>query len=116
MNDEDTKGVLFDTIKYGYLWHSKRIAAQLQGEVDQKSGSLFAPFTVRWHQEDKFFYILEGDWMLIVLNDEIELRRISDLPLGLDRPINFQIKRAEDVSIAFARFLSLTYADQDDGD
>lgn len=107
--DSIKKEDLFDVIKHGHVWHSKKIKEELDKLlVMNPNGS---KHDLRYDSEDKYYYMYENECYLLVFDGKIEVRSDRDNVFSSDKTFTHQIKEAKDILIAYEHFNSLTMED-----
>jgi hypothetical protein len=99
---EIPKDELFDTIKYGYRWHSEKIREHLQSILGRDYE--FSHHGFQYDSDDKYYYIYDNECILVIFDGRIELRSDKDGSAYQDKIIPFPINDTTDIASAYERF------------
>jgi hypothetical protein len=103
---EINKNELFDVIRHGHVWYSKKIKEALDDKIVANSGSLNHDF--RYDSEDKYYYIYDNECYLFVFDGKIEVRCDRDNTFSANKTFTYPIKDAQDIFEAYEKFKSIT--------
>jgi hypothetical protein len=107
-----SKDDLFDVIKYGYIWHAKKIKEELDNFLKKKSHIFNHGF--RYDREDKYYYIYDNDCYLFVFDEKIEVRSDRENVFSANKTATHRIKEVEDIQRAYEHFCSMTMEDDEE--
>jgi hypothetical protein len=108
---ELNKNELFDVIRHGYVWHSKKIKENLDEKLIASSSAFNQEF--RYDSEDKYYYIYDNECYLFVFDGKIEVRCDKDNTFSANKTFTYQIKDAQDIVEAYEKFKSITMEEED---
>lgn len=103
---EINKQDLFNVIKYGHVWHLKRIkeffSNEMQSSLVSEHHSHFG-----YDREDNYYYLHDNDCYLFISDGLIEVRSDRVNVLSEDKIYKFEINDAQDILRAYEKFVSV---------
>ncbi|MBT8596160.1 hypothetical protein A9236_02945 [Polynucleobacter sp. QLW-P1DATA-2] len=115
MSDKNIKKEdLFNVIKNGHNWNSKKIEDELKILTTQVPFSISQNHSLRFDRNDKFHYIYDNDCYLFIFDGKIELRCDRDNVFSSYQTIEYPIKSKEDIKLVYDNFVSMTMEDEEE--
>lgn len=115
MSDEIIKKEdLLNVIKDGPAFINKKIKEGLEKTIAKTPPSVAANHSMRWDDDDKYFYIYDNECYLFVFDGKIQLRCDRENVFSTDQFIEFPIKTYADIDVAYERFVSMTMEDEEE--
>ena len=110
-NDNIKKEDLFNVIKHGHAWYLEKIKDELNKLV------LMNPcgqhHSLRYDSEDKYYFIYENECYLFAFDGRIEVRCDRENVFSEGKEYTYQIKKVEDILLAYESFNSMTMEDDE---
>lgn len=110
--DNISKDDLFDVIKYGYIWHAKKIKEELNNFLEKKSHIFNHAY--RYDHEDKYYYIYDNECLLFIFDEKIDVRSDRENAFSQSKIFSYKIKEAKDIEMAYEHFCSMTMENDED--
>jgi hypothetical protein len=115
MSDEIIKKEdLFNIIKDGPAFLNAKIKEGLEKTIAKTPHSIAANHSMRWDNDDKFFYIYDNDCYLFIIDGKIDLRCDRDNVFSSFKTFEYPIKTYADIDLAYERFVSMTMEDEEE--
>jgi hypothetical protein len=107
---------MFDAMKRGYLWDAENIKNDLVKIISERNTSNALNHFVRRDGDDKFYFIYDNDCNLFIFEKMIELRCDRESVFSSNQTIEYPIKTAVDIEIAYERFMSMIMENEEGED
>ena len=111
--DDKGKQDFFDAIRHGSFWHSKKISEHLVEIIEARTDH-FSTHSLRWNQDQGFYYVYDNECYLFVSDNTIEVRSDRENVFSSGQIIDFPITEAQDISDAYQKFVSMTREAEDE--
>ncbi|MBT8534939.1 hypothetical protein G6725_02810 [Polynucleobacter paneuropaeus] len=114
MSDKNIKKKdLFNVIKNGHNWNSKKIEDELKILTTQVPFLISQNHSLRFDSNDKFHYIYDNDCYLFIFDGKMETRCDRENVNSSDKSFEYTIKSKEDIKLAYDNFVSMTMEDDE---
>ena len=111
-DDKISNKDLLNIIKHGHAWHAEKIKEVLETTI-QNCSNVFGNHIFNYDVDDKYHFIFDDDCTLFIFDGVIEIRCDREVGPSANKTYTQQIKKEEDIPLAYQLFLSVIAEDEE---